>query len=194
MNVRNRFGLAIATVALGVVGTLGLAACGAATAATTSMSPEATALTALGFTDTDVTAADDGSGDATAPDASPSAKAKVGKRHPLLRRLAIRRDLAKRVQHGEITVSTKNGDKTIEVQRGTITDISDTSVTVKCADGFTMTWKFGDPIHVIEHRTSVQPDNLEAGDVIGVAGIKDGDANVAKLIVVPGPKSSGSGS
>jgi hypothetical protein len=196
MNVRNRFGLAIATVALGVVGTLGLTACGPAAAATTSMSPEASALTALGFSDTDVTAGGT-TPDGAAPDASPSAKAKKGdgKHHPLLRRLAIRRGLARHIQHGEITVTTKDGDKTIEVQRGTIADISDTTVTVKCTDGFTMTWTFGSPIHVIEHRTTVQPTDLEAGDIIGVAGIKDGDKDIAKLIVVPNAaKSSGSGS
>jgi len=209
MDLRNRFGLGIATVALGVVSALGLAACGSATAATTSMSPEASALTALGFADTDVTAGD--GSDATTMDAAAhnaadggaapdstagpdTAKKKDGKRHPLLRRLAIRRGLAKHIQHGEITVSTKDGDKTIEVQRGTITDISATTVTVRCTDGFTMTWTFGSPIHVIEHRTTVQPTDLEAGDVIGVAGIKDGDTDTAKLIVVPNAAKSTTGS
>jgi hypothetical protein len=209
MDLRNRFGLGIATVALGVVSALGLAACGSATTATTSMSPEASALTALGFADTDVTAGD--GSDATTMDAAAhnaadggaapdstagpdTAKKKDGKRHPLLRRLAIRRGLAKHIQHGEITVSTKNGDKTIEVQRGTITDISATTVTVQCTDGFTMTWTFGSPIHVIEHRATVQPTDLEAGDVIGVAGIKDGDTDTAKLIVVPNAAKSTTGS
>jgi hypothetical protein len=57
-----------------------------------------------------------------------------------------------------------------------------------------MTWTFGSPIHVIEHRTTVQPTDLEAGDVIGVAGIKDGDTDTAKLIVVPNAPKSTTGS
>lgn len=186
MNARNRFGIAIATAALGVIGTLGLVGCGVGTTdtASASLSPEATALTALGFTDTDVTTAD---GVDPASDAPPSHAARRGNRgkHPLLRRLAIRRGLGKHIEHGEITVSTKSGDKTVEVQRGVITAISDTSISVKCNDGFTMTWTIGSRIHVLEHRTTVQPNDLVAGDVVGVAGVKDGSANVAKLIVVP---------
>ncbi len=195
MKVRNRLGLGIATVAIGVVGALGLAACGSTPAASTSMSAEATALTALGFSNSDVSTVADGTDATSAPDstATPKAGAGKGRRHPLLRRLAIRSGLAKRVQHGEITVSTKNGEKVIEVQRGTVTDITDTTVTVKCTDGFSMTWTFGDPIHVIEHRTTVQPTDLQPGEVIGVAGTKDGDTNTARLIVVPNASKAGSG-
>jgi hypothetical protein len=196
MNVRNRFGIAIATIAIGVVGTFGLAACGvggstAATTASTALSPEATALRALGFTDNDVTADDDttASPDPSASDA-PNATDGNGRKHPLLRRLAIRRGLAKNIQHGDITVSTKSGDMTIEVQRGVITAISSTSLTVKCADGFTETWTIGSPIHVIEHRTTVQPSNLVAGDTVGVAGIKNGSTDIAKLIVIPNAKTT----
>lgn len=200
MNVRNRFGIAIATVALGVVGTFGLTGCGlgASTAASAALSPEATALTALGFSDSDVTTADSADGTDASPDATPSSapngKSASKKKHPLLRRLAIHRGLGKHVQHGEITVSTKDGDKTIEVQRGVITAISSTSVTVKCTDGFTMTWTIGSPIHVIEHRSTVQPSDLAAGDTVGIAGLKDGSTNTAKLIVIPNPAKSATGS
>jgi hypothetical protein len=200
MNVRNRFGIAIATVALGVVGTFGLTGCGlsGSNAASAALSPEATALTALGFSDSDVTTADSADGTDASPDATPSTspngKNAGKKKHPLLRRLAIRRGLGKHVQHGEITVSTKDGDKTIEVQRGVITAISSTSVTVKCTDGFTMTWTIGSPIHVIEHRTTVQPSDLVAGDTVGIAGVKDGSSNTAKLIVIPNAAKSTTGS
>lgn len=204
MNVRNRFGIAIATVALGVVGTFGLTGCGpgASTAASAALSPEATALTALGFSDSDVTTAGSADGTDASPDTTPPSSPNgkdvgknVGKnKHPLLRRLAIRRGLGKHVQHGEITVSTKDGDKTIEVQRGVITAISSTSVTVKCTDGFTMTWTIGSPIRVIEHRSTVQPSDLAAGDTVGIAGVKDGSTNTAKLIVIPNAAKSATGS
>ena len=43
--------------------------------------------------------------------------------------------------HGELTVPMPNGKyQTIDVQRGTVTNISSTSVTVKSSDGFTKTY------------------------------------------------------
>ena len=179
MQLRRRFGVAIATVALGTVCVLGVAACTPASASAT-LSPEASALSALGFSPSEVTPAANPSA-SNAPRAGQSA----GPRHPRLRALAIRRFLLGNVEHGEIVVRTKDGDKTIEVQRGKITEISATSMTVQSLDGFSETWTFGQPIHVIEHRTTVQPSNLTVGDEVGVAGTKSGSTDTAKLIVIP---------
>jgi hypothetical protein len=187
MKLRN----AIAAAALGVATIVGLTACSPSGAASTaSMSPEATALTALGFTDSDVTDTGAtgtlgtvGDGDATDPSAAPTDKGK--NKHPLLRRLGIRRALARNVLHGEVTVTTKNGDKVIEVQRGTVTAINATTITVKSTDGFVMTWTFGTPIHVVQHRTTIQATDVAVGTTVGVAGTKDGSTDTAKLIVIP---------
>lgn len=189
MKLRNRLGMAITTVAIGVIGTLGLTACGPTADAITSMSPEASALTELGFADTDVTADSDASLPITDPSATPTASKTDRQKHPRLRRLAVRR-LAMRphVEHGEVTVTTKDGDKTIDIQRGTVTAITDTSMTVKSTDGFTLTWTLGTPIRVIEHRTTVQPTDVAVGAVVGVAGTKDGDVTTARLVVIPAPK------
>jgi hypothetical protein len=176
---------AIAAAALGVATIAGLTACSPTDAASAAMSPEATALTALGFSDSDVTAAGATAADATGPSAAPSGRPGRGDKHPLLRRLTIRRALGKNVLHGEVTVQTKDGTKIIEVQRGTVTAITDTTVTVKSTDGFVLTWTFGTPIHVIEHRTTVQPTDVVVGTVVGVAGTKDGSTDTARLIVIP---------
>jgi len=38
------------------------------------------------------------------------------------------------VEHGEFTVHTKTGDKVVDVQRGVVTAVNATSVTVKSTD------------------------------------------------------------
>ncbi len=164
--------IALATTALGVVALLGVSACGqlgnAAFGAATDMSPEASALTALGFSNEDVVPAADTSPspDATgtpAPGASGQPKKGAPANRPLLRRLTVRRALARNVEHGEMVVQTKDGDKTIDVQRGTVTAISSTTVTVKSTDGFTETWTFDTPKKGNENRTTVQPKNETTG-------------------------------
>lgn len=180
-----KYRVALATAALGVVALIGLSACGGATD-TSSLGPEASALTSLGFSTDDVVTADSGSTGAVVPAADPSASpsASTGQ-HPRLRGLALRRRLGRNVEHGEVVVKTKNGDKTIDIQRGTVTAISATGVTVKSADGFTESWTFGNPIHVIENRTSVQPSAVTTGEEIGIAGAKNGGTVTATLIVIP---------
>jgi hypothetical protein len=179
---------ALASAALGVAAIVGLTACSPGATSASSMSPEATALTALGFTDSDVTpAGSTGTLGESDPSAAPTATPGKHDKHPLLRRLAIRRALGRNVLHGEVTVATKDGDKVIEVQRGVVTAITGTTVTVKSTDGFVVTWTFGTPIHVVEHRTTVQPTDLAVGTTIGVAGTKDGTTDTARLIVIPNP-------
>ena len=88
--------------------------------------PKQTALTALGFADSDVAGdagtAADAPGQANAPadvtatgSATPNASAapnKGNRRHPGLRRLAIRRAaLAKHVEHGQVTVETRTATR-----------------------------------------------------------------------------------
>jgi hypothetical protein len=167
--------VAFATAALGAAALLGLTACGG-TDVTDSLTPEAAALTAVGFSQPDLAPAAD-----PTPSGSPDAKGHKARR-PLLRR-----ELAQHVEHGEVVVQTKDGDKTVNVQRGTVTAITATSVTVKSADGFTQTWAFGSPLKVIEHRNTVQPSDVKTGIQIGVAGVKNGSTVTANLIVIPDP-------
>jgi hypothetical protein len=187
--------IALATTALGVVALLGVSACSqlgnaASDAAATDLSPEASALSALGFAPADLVPVADTSPspDATGtptPGASGHPGRKAAANRALLRQLTIRRALARNVEHGEIVVQTKNGDKTIDVQRGTVTAISSTTITVKSADGFSETWTFGNPIHVVEHRTTVQPSNVTTGETVGLAGTKSGGNLTASLLVIP---------
>jgi hypothetical protein len=191
---RNRITLPAAAVLLGLLGILGLlslTACGVAqtpagTDAVTDavevaedLPAEAQALAAMGF---DVAEAQLGQLAQQAPTTAPTttSSARPDRKADGHRRARV--FLRRNVLHGEAVVQTKDGQKTIAVQRGTVTAITDTSVTVKSADGYTQTWTFGNPIHVVEHRTTIQPSAIKVGTEIGVAGAKEPSGYLARLI------------
>ena len=88
--------------------------------------------------------------------------------------------------HGEAVVRTRDGGtKTVAVQRGEVTAIDGRSMTVKSTDGFTVTWTFGEKLRVVERRTTIRSTDIKIGTTVGVAGAKDGDRSVARLVVVP---------
>ena len=116
--------------------------------------------------------------DVTALDKDPAERGDGWRRHKA--RMLLRRGTL----HGEVVVETKDGTKTIVIQRGTVTAIDAGSMTVKSADGFTMTWTFGDKLRVVERRAAVQPEQVEVGARVGVAGTKDGDRAVARRIII----------
>ncbi|MGC4885812.1 hypothetical protein [Micromonospora sp. DT227] len=94
--------------------------------------------------------------------------------------------LRKNRLHGEVVVQTKeNGTKTVAVQRGAVTAVDAKSMTVKSTDGFTMTWTFGEKLRVVERRATIQANEIKVGTTVGVAGAKEGDKGVARLVVVP---------
>ncbi|MFF5229711.1 hypothetical protein [Dactylosporangium sp. NPDC000521] len=78
------------------------------------------------------------------------------------------------VEHGEGTVQTKNGLVHVAMQKGTLTSISESSVTVKSADGWTRTWTLGSDLRVFESRHTLQPGVLKAGSNVTIAGTTSG--------------------
>lgn len=171
----SRIGLAAAII--GLVGLLGLAGCarladrvGGSVQVPADASPDAVALTSMGF--------DTGLEPANAP--APAAST-----HPFKGRRALRVELRKNVLHGETVVQTKNGVQTIEVQRGQVTAVTDTSVTIKSTDGFTETWTFGPKFVVVQNRAKVATSAIKSGAQIGIAGTKSGDTSTARLAVLP---------
>lgn len=185
-------------VLAGLLAVLGVAACGAGEAGQARGSGEVTdsvdvmadlpaeamALAAMGFDEADMVAAGVGAAPdpSGTPAARPSGEARADgwrKRHGM--RVFLRRN----VLHGEAVVQAKDGTtRTVVVQRGTVTAIDATTLTVKSADGYTLTWTFGDPLHVVEHRTSIRPEEVAAGAQVGVAGVREGDRVVARLVLV----------
>lgn len=184
-----RFRTGLAAAALATVATLGLTGCGgdgsdmrqvAMTGAQEAMSVEGQALSALGFDSADLLAAEP----VADPSAGPGASDRQGDKRPGHRRVRVM--LRRNTLHGEAVVKTKDGGtKTVVVQRGTITAIDATSITVKSSDGYTQKWALGTPLRVVEHRTTIQPSELAVGRTVGVAGEKTGDTSTAHLVVVP---------
>ncbi|MEU7904298.1 hypothetical protein [Actinoplanes sp. NPDC049118] len=173
---RTRIALTLTT--LGLSGLLALTACGVG-AATSGASPatgadvaeEAYALQAVGLE--------------TALEAGPAATASAGpaddkqRRHP-----GVRRFLRKNTLHGELTVQGKDGVRTVVVQRGTVTAVDATTVSVKSSDGFALTWTLGDKLRVVQDRKAADAAAIKTGAEVGVAGAKDGDKSVARLIAI----------
>jgi hypothetical protein len=175
-------GLALALAIAGIAGcgrfgdaTAGSdGAANAAVAEMTELTLEAQALEEIGFIQQE-----------NGPAPSPSADGKDnGTRHDKRVRFGFRKGML----HGEAVVQTDQGTKTVVVQRGTVTAIDASTVTVKSSDGFTLTWTFGSPLNVLEHRRRVQPSAVVVGTEVGVAGARQGDLMIAQLIVVPGRK------
>lgn len=172
-----RLGLVVASAVLA----MGLVGCGSGPAheaggtavdVAAAMGVEGQALAALGLDPT--------------PAASPSAPVDAtpdwkDRRERRKARVLLR----KNVLHGEVVVQTKDGTRTVAVQRGEVTAIDDSSVTVRSTDGYSATWSFATDLHVVRHSTTVQPEEIKAGTQVGVAGAKDGDGLAARLIVVP---------
>jgi hypothetical protein len=147
-----------------------LTACGPSTASALVATAESEALAAMGIEPDDLAAAQ--------PSAPPSKKGWEGRRP---QKVLLHRN----VLHGEAVVQTKEGNVTVMVQRGEVTAISSTSVTVKSTDGFTMTWSFHPELRVIERRATIQAGEIKAGAQVAVAGPKNDDKPQARLIVVP---------
>jgi ABC-type transport system substrate-binding protein len=163
-----RIGLAAAVI--GLVGLVGLAGCGRLAESAqlpADTSPEAVALASMGF---DTAGLD--------PAVAPSD-------HPVKGRRGLRVELRKNVLHGETVVQTKNGTQTIEVQRGQVTAVTASSVTIKSTDGFTETWTFGEKFTVVQKRAKVAASAIKSGAQIGIAGTKSGDTSTARLAVLP---------
>jgi hypothetical protein len=168
--------MALILPAVGLAGVLGLAGCGAAAPTPSDVADEAAALQQVGF--------DTGLQAAPSPSASASsdAKSKAGNRGK--GRKAVRKYLNKNTLHGEVTVQGKDGTKTILVQRGSITAVSGSSLTVKSTDGFTLTWKLADKARIVQDKKKVEVSALKTGEQVGVAGTKDSSSDNARLVAV----------
>lgn len=172
---------ALTVTALGLTGLLGLTACtapdaaapdAAPAAAAADLSGEAVALNAVGLT----TGLEQAPAPSAAASAAPGRKGGEGR--------AVRKYLHKNTLHGEMTVQGKAGPRTVVVQRGAVTAVTATELSVKSTDGFTLTWALGDRVRVVKDKKKVDAAAVTVGAQIGVAGQKEGSATSARLIAV----------
>ena len=156
-----------------------------------SLAEESQALLALGFDRADLDGVMAAASASPDPDAGPGPgkgdKGGRGRGHGAERGqlMRLRAAFGKDALHGEVTVQTRKGPKTLVAQRGEITARTDKTITVKSADGYTLTWTFADRYRFFQHRRPIAPTELKVGMRVGVAGVKAGDTPMARAIIIP---------
>jgi hypothetical protein len=127
-----------------------------------------------------VTAAPSPSSAASSSAAPGPADQPGARRHP-----ALRRFLANRVEHGELTVKGKDGKPVVvDVQRGQVTAVSATSITLKSEDGFTASYTVDSDTRVRVGGTRKAIGDVKVGNTAGLMAKKENGTPTAYLVVV----------
>jgi hypothetical protein len=100
-------------------------------------------------------------------------KARAGWRHAL----------GRRVLHGEVTIQTQDGTKTIVLARGEVTALSGDAITVRSSDGVETSFRIDGDTRFGFHNEPDPRAELKVGEDASVAGEKAGDSALAKRVV-----------
>jgi len=106
--------------------------------------------------------------------------------------------LGRRVLHGEVTVQTREGVKTLVLARGEVTALSGQEVTVKSSDGVETSFKLDGETRYGFRNEPAPSAELKVGDQAFVVGEKSGQEATARRVVSgelpqPGPRDPGKG-
>lgn len=119
---------------------------------------------------------------ATAPDTEAPAGRRLGRDHP---RLAEARQLRQNALHGEATVRTDKGYQVVNGQRGKVTAISPTSLSVTSEDGYAATYVLtGDTKYRVDQKAAKVTD-IHSGDTVAVRARTTGDTHTAVVVAEP---------
>jgi hypothetical protein len=94
-----------------------------------------------------------------------------------------RHGLARRALHGELTLQTPDGIRTVVVARGEVTALADDSVTVKSSDGVSTTFRIDGDTRFGFLREPDPRAELKVGDTVWAAGTRSGDTVTATRVV-----------
>ena len=75
-----------------------------------------------------------------------------------------KRGLLKHLEHGELTLDTRKGERTVDLQRGVATAVSPTSITVTSQDKFQATY-------TVDSSTKVRTTS----GLVGISAVHQGD-------------------
>lgn len=118
----------------------------------------------------------------TSSSTSPSTPAKPGtKGHHKAK------GLLDRVEHGEVVLHTKQGDRTVDIQSGQVTAISGTTVTVRSQDGFSATYTSGSTSKIREKGQTAALSAVHNGDRVRVAATRNGSSLTITSLRDTGP-------
>lgn len=118
------------------------------------------------------------------PSASPSASASATPTTGA--RARQHRGLAARALHGEVTLAGKK-HQVVDFQRGTVAEVSSTSVTVTSEDGFSATYAVSGDTRVRRLKEDARIDDVKTGDRVRVTAVKHGSVLDARRIGDAGP-------
>jgi hypothetical protein len=94
-----------------------------------------------------------------------------------------RHALGRRVLHGEVTVQTQEGVKTMVMAYGTVSALSKDTITVKSSDGVETSFKLDGDTRFGFRNEPTPNAELKAGEDAFVTGEKSGDSTTARRIV-----------
>jgi hypothetical protein len=94
-----------------------------------------------------------------------------------------RHALGRRVLHGEVTVQTKDGVKTLVMAYGQVTVLSKDAITVKSSDGVETSFKLDGDTRFGFRNQPAPSAELKVGEDAFVAGEKSGASTTAKRVV-----------
>jgi hypothetical protein len=97
------------------------------------------------------------------------------------------RSLLARVEHGEVTLRTKKGDETVDIQRGQVSAVNATTVTVRSADGFTATYTLSSSAKVSSKGKASTIGDVHDGDRVNVLATREGNTLTVLRLGDPGP-------
>ncbi|MBI1759470.1 MAG: hypothetical protein HYR62_09645 [Actinobacteria bacterium] len=93
--------------------------------------------------------------------------------------------LAHRIEHGEFVVKGKDGKPVdLVVQRGEVTAVSATSITLRSADGFTASYPIASTTKVWVNHSRQTIEQVKVGDKAGVLAKKDNGTLVTAMVIV----------
>jgi hypothetical protein len=110
--------------------------------------------------------------------ATPATSTAPAKHHP---------GLLARTEHGQVTVRTKQGDQTLDLQHGQVTSVSATSITVRSRDGFTATYTVNGNAKVRKEKQASSISNVSTGDRVEVVAVHSGTTDTVRRIADAGP-------
>ena len=79
-----------------------------------------------------------------------------------------RRGLLARLEHGQLTLKTKQGDRTVDLQRGTVSSVSPTSISVTSPDKFPGVYTVDSSTKVRTRDGLVRISSVHKGDQVFV--------------------------
>jgi hypothetical protein len=94
-----------------------------------------------------------------------------------------RHALGRRVLHGEVTVQTPEGVKTLVMARGQVTALSRDAITIRSSDGVETSFAIDGDTRFGFRNQPAPSAELKVGEDAFVAGEKSGDRAVAKRVV-----------